>query len=215
MRGSPSQTIIPDWVKSCFTEAEVQELTRGGALVDWDNSYFSFDGRSFYARRAGVNPVCNYDVELDFDEKRSWFKKRIPELQRYLLRDCDEATMLAHLRFLAEPARKTYPHVRVEIAWDEGDGNIVHGKLFPITEAGLAEAVRVATRVNNECGSNVYVGMMLKSPEAKENRRSKEWDCRVGTAVPVDVDKDAEATHAAIAQIGNPQLVVTVRRRMI
>jgi hypothetical protein len=138
-------------------------------------------------------------------------KSEPPGTSAYPRIEPDAAAMLAFLEWLVAPARGAkHGNALVEIAWDnEGDGNPTHGQLFPITAAGLAEAVKVAIRVNFECGSNVYVGMMLKHSGARWNKRTKVRDCYVCTTIPCDIDKNAEATNAILAQVGTPQLTVT------
>ena len=122
----------------------------------------------------------------------------------------DAAAMRAHLEWLVAPAQAKHGDALVEIAWDTGgDGIPRHARLFPITAKGLAEAVTNAVSLNFKYDCNIYVGMMLKRPGTRWSKRTRKSDCYVATAIPVDIDKNAEATNAALAQVGTPQLTVT------
>jgi hypothetical protein len=122
------------------------------------------------------------------------------------------AAIQAHIEWLISPALERYGDAKLEIAWDHaGDGNPTRAQLFHITEVGVAEAVKVAARVNEnaeDCRCNVYLGMMLKKPETRSKRRTRALDCYVATAVPVDIDRDVETTNAALEAVAQPGLTV-------
>ncbi len=122
------------------------------------------------------------------------------------------AAIRAHIEWLTSPALERYGDALLEIAWDRaGDGNPNRAQLFPITEAGVIEAAKVAARVNEnaeDCHCNVFLGMMLKKPGTRSTGRTKARDCYVGTAIPCDIDVDADTTNAALEEVAKPGLTV-------
>ena len=129
----------------------------------------------------------------------------------------DKAAMRAHLEWLAAPARdldSTRCHdLLIEIAFDHGgDGDPNRAQLFDITSAGLDAAANLAAGVNGNdpyCGCNVYVGVCLKKPKTPRGHRTNGGHSCIITAMPADIDHDAEESNAKLAAIATPELTVT------
>jgi putative DNA primase/helicase len=115
----------------------------------------------------------------------------------------DVKAMLAHLEFLAAPARERFGDALIEIAWDTGakgeKNDIKLAKLFGLNELDAA-AAHAAER--NAHKYNVYVGAFLKKPNSTRGKRTKADDFYVATAIPIDFDEDADAVCARLAELG-------------
>jgi putative DNA primase/helicase len=115
----------------------------------------------------------------------------------------DVKAMLAHLEFLAAPARERFRDALIEIAWDAGATNeknaITRAKLFGLNELDAA-AAHAAER--NAHQYNVYVGAFLKKPNSTRGKRTKADDFYVATAIPIDFDEDADGVFARLAELG-------------
>jgi len=95
----------------------------------------------------------------------------------------------------------------MEIAYDDpDDGNPRHARLFALSE--LDEAADFAIG-RNLAGCNVYVGAALRLESALRTKRCSGDDFYVATAVPVDIDRDYDATRARMAAVCGDGLVVT------
>jgi hypothetical protein len=125
--------------------------------------------------------------------------------------------MRAHLEWLAAPARPSdptrYPEPLIEIAFDHGgDGDPNRAQLFDITPAGLDAAADLAAGVNGDdpyCRCNVYVGVCLKKPNTPRGHRTNGGHSCIITAMPVDIDHDAEESNAKLDAIATAGLTVT------
>jgi hypothetical protein len=115
-----------------------------------------------------------------------------------------------HIEWLVAPARGAYDDALVEIAWMEFSTSLGRdiwlARLFGLDE--LQQAVEFAVSKNIE-GLNIYIGAALRLPDAKRNKRASAEDFYVATAVPIDIDKNYDATRANMAAICDDGLVVT------
>lgn len=117
------------------------------------------------------------------------------------------ADIRRHLNWLTEPARGAFDDALVEIAWapDLADGDVKAARLFGLDE--LDEATAFAVTTNNR-GLNVYLGAVLRLPDAPRDRRGKTENFYVATAMRVDIDEDYDATRARLAAVWEDHLVV-------
>ena len=124
--------------------------------------------------------------------------------------------MRKHLEWLVAPAREQYGDVLAEIAWDDGAAGeknpISNAQLFPIDAAGVAAAAAHAAQINAR-GRNVYCGVTLKKPDTPKGKRTKATNFAVGTAVPIEFDKDGGRVVNKLDKLGvTAGLVVTTGR---
>lgn len=117
----------------------------------------------------------------------------------------DVDVMRRHLEWLVAPALGHYDDALIEIAWGAREGGPNKGKLFPLS--ALDHAAAFAAELNRS-GNNVYVGVTLKKPETRRDARTSGADFHVATALPVDIDENAEETRAKVEAIGQPGLIV-------
>jgi RecA-family ATPase len=110
-----------------------------------------------------------------------------------------------HIEWLIEPARGAYDDALIEIAYDGDDRGPSRARLFGFDE--ISDAVLFATDRNAE-GRNVYIGAALKMPDTARDCRANAEDFYVGTAVPIDIDRDYDATRARMAEVCQDGLVV-------
>jgi hypothetical protein len=126
----------------------------------------------------------------------------------------DRATIRAHLEFLSAPARDPdptkYPEHLIEIAYDHaGDGDPNRAQLFDISAGGLDAAADFAAGVNGDgLNCNVYVGVCLKKAKTPRGHRTNASHSCIITAMPADIDHDAEETNAKLAAIATPEVTV-------
>lgn len=112
-----------------------------------------------------------------------------------------------HIEWLVAPARGAYDDALVEIAYEPApDQGPRAARLFGLDE--LQQALEFAVSKNIE-GCNVYIGAALRLPDANRNKRASAEDFYVATAVPIDIDKNYDATRANMAAICDDGLVVT------
>lgn len=111
-----------------------------------------------------------------------------------------------HIKWLIEPARGDYDDALFEIAWDGEGRGPSNARLFGLDE--IEEAVSFAAARNAE-GRNVYIGAALRLPDTPRQGRSSGLYFYVATAVPIDIDKDYDATRARMAAVCDDGLVVT------
>lgn len=111
----------------------------------------------------------------------------------------------AHVEWLIAPARGDYDDALIEIAFDRPSEGPKSARLFGLDE--IDEAVAFAAEQNAK-RSNVYIGAALRLPDADRNHRCSSADFYVATAVPIDIDRDYDATRAKMATICQDGLVV-------
>ncbi|MGA0601771.1 DUF3987 domain-containing protein [Caulobacter sp. KR2-114] len=116
------------------------------------------------------------------------------------------AAVRQHLDWLTEPARGAYDDALVEIAHDGAGRGPTAARLFGLDELDEAAAFAVA---RNASGCNVYVGAALRSPDAPRGSRATGEYFYAATAVPIDIDRDAEATTAAFEAVCEASATVT------
>lgn len=117
------------------------------------------------------------------------------------------ADIRRHLDWLTEPARGEFDDALVEIAWapDLADGDVKAARLFGLDELDEATAFAVAT---NNRGLNVYLGAVLRLPDAPRDRRGSTATYYAATAMRVDVDERYDETRARLAVVWEDGLVV-------
>jgi hypothetical protein len=111
-----------------------------------------------------------------------------------------------HIEWLVEPARGAYDDALIEIAYDGEGRGPSQARLFGLDE--IDAAVQMAAE-HNAAGSNVYIGAALRDPNAPRYKRASGDHFYVATAVPIDIDKDYDATRARMATVCDDGLVVT------
>lgn len=116
------------------------------------------------------------------------------------------ADIRKHIDWLVEPARGQYDDALFEIAHDGGERGPSHARLFDLDQIDDAVAWTIAR--NNE-GNNIYIGAALRLPDTDRYRRASAADFYVATAVPIDIDRDYDATRARMALACDDGLVVT------
>jgi len=119
------------------------------------------------------------------------------------------AAIREHMEWHAAPAREQYPDALIEIAIDYGrDGNPNSARQFGIDAAGLDAAVKYAAN-RNARGHNIWIGVTLKKPDTPREARTNAEQAYVCTAIPVDIDENAEAVNAILDKVATAGLVVT------
>lgn len=111
-----------------------------------------------------------------------------------------------HIEWLVSPARSAYDDALIEIAHDMPGEGLKWARLFGLDE--LKQALEFAVSKNLD-GCNVYIGAALRLPDAHRFKRASDEDFYVATAVPIDIDKDYDATRAAMAAVCEDGCVVT------
>lgn len=117
----------------------------------------------------------------------------------------DRTTMLAHLEFIAGPAREKDPDLRVEIACAEPNRGPNFARTYALKE--LPKAVEFAAGVNAR-GRNVYVGATLKRADTPAEGRTKAEHACLSTAIPVDLDSGLKIGAEKLKAILKPHLLV-------
>jgi hypothetical protein len=113
-----------------------------------------------------------------------------------------------HIEWLVAPARGQYDDALVEIAYatPEDAGQIRRARLFGLDELKAAMEFAVSKNID---GCNMYIGAALRLPDAPRDKRASAEDFYVATAVPIDIDRDYDATRAAMAAVCDDSCVVT------
>jgi hypothetical protein len=111
-----------------------------------------------------------------------------------------------HIEWLVAPARGAYDDALVEIAHDMPGDGLKWARLFGLDELKTALEFAVSKNIS---GSNVYIGAALRLPDASRSKRASDEDFYVATAVPIDIDKNYDATRANMAAVCEDGLVVT------
>ena len=114
------------------------------------------------------------------------------------------ADIKRHIEWLIEPARGDYDDALFEIAWKGSDG-FWKARLFELDE--VDEAVSFAAERNTE-ERNIYIGAAMRLPDTNRFKRCSAADFYVGTAVPIDIDENYEATRAKLAEACDDGLTV-------
>lgn len=117
------------------------------------------------------------------------------------------AEIRRHIEWLIEPAYGQYDDALFEIAYDGAEGRGPStARLFDLEQ--VDEAVALAVARNTE-GRNIYIGAALRLPCSKRDCRASAADFYIATAVPIDIDRDYDATRARMAVACEDGLVVT------
>lgn len=114
------------------------------------------------------------------------------------------ADIKRHIEWLTDPAKGDYDDALFEIAWQNAAG-FWKARLFDLTE--IDEAVTFAAERNSE-EQNIYIGAAMRLPDTKRQGRCSAADFYVGTAVPIDIDENYEATRAKLAEACDDGLTV-------
>lgn len=114
------------------------------------------------------------------------------------------ADIKRHIEWLIEPARGDYDDALFEIAWQGSDG-FWKARLFDFDE--VDKAVSFAAERNAE-ERNIYIGAAMRLPDTNRFKRCSAADFYVGTAVPIDIDENYEATRAKLAEACDDGLTV-------
>lgn len=113
--------------------------------------------------------------------------------------------MLAHLEWIAGPALSVHPELRIEIAHGSPEEGPNKARTFALRD--LYSAAKWAYYQNTH-GSNVYVGALLKRPDAPPGGRTSAHDAALATCLPVDIDENFVLGARKLAQLTKPQLLV-------
>lgn len=111
-----------------------------------------------------------------------------------------------HIEWLVAPARGAYDDALIEIAHDMPGIGLKWARLFGLDELQIALDFAVSKNLD---GCNVYIGAALRLPDAVRTKRASDEDFYVATAVPIDIDKDYDATRANMAAVCEDGMVVT------
>lgn len=117
----------------------------------------------------------------------------------------DRDAIRSHIEWLIEPARGYYDEALVEIAHDDDLGALSKARLFDFDQ--IDHAVDFAVEQNLK-KRNVYIGAALRRPDTPRHARSRGEHFLVGTAVPVDIDDDYDATRRALSSLFKVGLTV-------
>jgi hypothetical protein len=93
----------------------------------------------------------------------------------------------------------------LEVAWGQADGGPSCSRCYSFDELGSATNDALAA---NRAGSNVYVGVTLKSPDAPRARRTSNNHASVANYVVLDFDRDLVAGAKRLGAIARPDFMV-------